>query len=868
MKRTFLPLAVILAVVCGCSHIEDAAPVVISEKPQETQKLSSIIEGELILKLSEEAAASLESAKATRAVNSFANSLADAGVVTYERIFQDAGEWEPRHREAGLHLWYRIRYDENTQSVAAASESVGDIEGVVSVERSRRIKATAVFNDPYLPSQWNYYNDGSLGSRYAPGADINVVPVWQNYTAGSKNVIVAVIDTGIDMDHPDLEGVCLPTGPDGSKCFLSNYPGYTIYPDVHGTHVAGTIAAINNNGLGVCGVAGGNDGTGGVRIMALQILHTDPEDGKNLQGDEYGAIVWAADHGAVIAQNSWGIDYDTEADAAAGGPGATAAAIDYFNKYAGCDKDGNQRPDSPMKGGVVFFSAGNESWKHAWPAQYEGCIAVGAIGGFFSRASYSNFGDWVDICAPGGDAKTGSNIISTSLDGQYSSLCGTSMACPHVSGVAALIVSYFGGQGFTNEMLLERLLKGANHKVLPGSEIGPLVDALGSFTYGGSVAPEMVDDFSASVKSNKITLVWKVTPDKDDLKTYAYLVKYSKDKSVLEAAAPNEMPAGVSSKTFLSGSVEVGEDISAEISGLEFDTSYYFSIVAYDYSGNYASASPVKSVRTRGNTPPVVTADHSGAIVIKPSAISRTTYRISDPDGHPFEVSFVPGSDAASIMQKDTVCTVEIVGSKAPKGKYSAHLIATDEYGAATDFEIEYEILENHAPRLLKNFDDILSGTVGETRELNMKDYFYDEDDEPLTYSFSVSRQNVAHFLANLDKVTLSTMGYGMVDVTIEARDAVGAVCQASFKVAVRDLSQPVSLFPNPVSTTLNISTSKSVNAEILIVNKVGATVYDASHEISPFSPVAVNMSDCPAGTYYVVIKGGSIDGKYPVVKK
>ena len=137
--------------------------------------------------------------------------------------------------------------------------------------------------------------------------------------------------------------------------------------DFHGTHVAGTVAARNNNGIGVCGVAGG-DGTpnSGVRIMSTGVF-----SGKRGQGGFAKAFVYAADNGAVISQNSWGNQAPGRT------PGSYRDAIDYFIKYAGCDNDGNQLADSPMKGGVVIIASGNSNSEERYaPGEYGPAIAV------------------------------------------------------------------------------------------------------------------------------------------------------------------------------------------------------------------------------------------------------------------------------------------------------------------------------------------------------------------------------------------------------------------------------------------------------------------------------------------------------------
>lgn len=415
------------------------------------------------------------------------------GIDSLVRMFPDAGEFEARHREAGLHRWYKVSYDPAVPATKAAA-SFREIPGAVTVEipRKKHAAASFPFNDPYAGEQWNLCNTAQLRG-FVKDVDINVIPLW-GITGGSKDVIVNVVDTGIDMDHEDLQGVCIPADSHGSRNFVYGQEGYRITKGSHGTHVAGTIAAISNNGKGISGIAGGLDGKGGVRILNSQIFY-ERDDGKEDGGDSEAAIVWGADHGALISQNSWGYDYESEQEAkAAGVPRAFKAAVDYFIKNAGCDANGEQT--GLMKGGLVVFAAGNEGWAYAHPADYEPIMAVGAIGPDGRRATYSNYGSWVDICAPGGEFDRFTDpmaMILAPAGGEYYYMAGTSMACPHVSGVAALLISALGGPGFTNEDLRGILLDGANHSCGTSEMIGPLLDAYGSYlAYSGEETPPVI----------------------------------------------------------------------------------------------------------------------------------------------------------------------------------------------------------------------------------------------------------------------------------------------------------------------------------------------------------------------------------------
>lgn len=552
MKLKNLLFVFCLALLAGCQKDPDTE----STPVRDTDK----VEGVIRMKLDRETAEALNvirtrSGRVLTGNISFDELCERYNVTGMERLFADNGCAE-RTRKAGLDLWYIIRFEGSAEQVA---EDFGEIAGVNHVEIPRRItkvggmsrksgtpwrKLMALpkaapsnypFNDPLFGGQWPLYNDGTINANAQAGADINVLPAWEK-TAGRSDVIVAVVDEGVEYTHPDLAGNMW-SGIGKNFCDRDNDD--ITWGEGHGTHVAGTIAAVSNNGIGISGIAGGTGGGNGAKIMSCEIFH--PTDGhydanSNATAD---AIKYAADNGAVICQNSWGyaagaLSYDQWSSA----DRATKEAIDYFIRYAGMSPDGETQT-GPMAGGVVIFAAGNEYSRLAsYPAAYDACISVASISCTYEAAWYTNYGSTVDICAPGGgdeanfvnlisydegynlstiptNLQNGDSFVYTYANGKtetktidyvsstvgYGYMMGTSMACPHVSGVAALIVSQFGAPGFTNEQLKEKLFSTARDidsyqgtiynswdRGTYAGKIGKLVDA-GAVLDSGEVPP-------------------------------------------------------------------------------------------------------------------------------------------------------------------------------------------------------------------------------------------------------------------------------------------------------------------------------------------------------------------------------------------
>lgn len=454
-------------------------------------------------------------------------------------------------------LQYVVYYNRN-MNILSGIQTLAIDTRVAYAEPNYRYTAKGDPTDPSFSQLWGLKNTGQsiLGVTGKPNIDINVEKAWQK-TKGSSSIVVAVIDTGVQITHPDLKNQIWTNPNPGENGYVNDVNGWDFYnhdnsvydnatDDAHGTHVSGTIAAENND-IGVIGIAPK------VKIMPLKFIGSDG----GYTSDAILAINYAKAKGAKVANCSWG------------GGGYSQSLSDAI-----------------QNSGMLFIvAAGNDSSNNdttpEYPASYhlDNMVTVAAINNQGKLSSFSNYGSkTVDIAAPG------EAILSTVPDG-YAYYSGTSMATPHVSGAAALLYSLnsTASPSAIKAMLLNSATKlsSLTNKVVCG----------GMVNIGNAVNGISGNDIPGTVLTGN-TMSSTIYPSQDNV----YQVKLNKKEALTLAVSGkgkfritvfNNEATTVTSNV---GIIKQGE-ISSSKQTLQFLAPYtgiyYIDIHSMDVSGTY-----------------------------------------------------------------------------------------------------------------------------------------------------------------------------------------------------------------------------------------------------------------------------------------
>jgi thermitase len=407
MRRVLFLFALAAALVFACAGVVLAEQSG-SNSSKSSSKAGEVVPGEILVKFNEDISEADKDAKVKEKGDKVKEEITGLGVTV---VSVGSGKEKAKVDE--------YKADKNNVEYAEPN----------TVYQADQISADAMPNDPQVGNQWGFDNTGQNGGT--AGADIRAFSAW-DVNHADQTVPVAVLDTGIRSTHEDLQNKLTL-----SKNFSSSTNG-TDDKQGHGTHVAGTIAANTGNSLGVAGTCGDWKNCS---LLNGKVLN---DSGSGSDATVANGILWAS--GCDVADGQpCGQPRAKVINMSLGG-GGSITLQNAVNKAWG-------------NGVVLVAAAGNQSSTSShYPAAYNNVIAVGATDNKDQKASYSNYGSWVDVAAPG------SSILSTVIDDpnttttteKYGTKSGTSMATPHVSGTAAL-VWFNAASGATNQQIRDKI---------------------------------------------------------------------------------------------------------------------------------------------------------------------------------------------------------------------------------------------------------------------------------------------------------------------------------------------------------------------------------------------------------------------------
>lgn len=860
--------------------------------------------------------------------------LRDVGANKIERIFPFAGKDEHRQRAAALNTWYSIAMDRTaTRGTRAAAkhqlETIADyaepayhavLESpeYISDDGDSETQANKgkYFNDPLYDKQWNLHNNGNIGNYTdATGkriissiahADINAEAAWRQ-TTGDPSVVVAVVDGGIDIHHEDLqESIWINKNEipdngidDDNNGYVDDVYGYNftednalITPTRHATHVAGIIAARNNNGKGISSIAGGNGNPNtGVRLMCCQIFRNSPNYnpsdkhspetiGTGDRNREAAAIVYGANNGAIISQNSWGYDRVMKQT-----PQVIKDAIHYFNTYAGGDKT-----DKPlMQGGLVIFAAGNDATSApSMPSAESSVVSVSSFNPDFSASWYTNYGSWTDISAPGGskpvnglyplqDGQPTSAILSTvpattaHPNGGYAYMQGTSMATPHVSAIAALIVSKYGNARFTAKQLRERLLTGVRpmdyNKYLTetyrnsmGSGYADALVALTDYDHDTTPTAPLFLVNRAKPDYGKIRMAWTSKNNGANGSLQKYVLYCSKHPVTTANHANKDVIAYNIPAQF----AKENQAIQYTVTHLDNNTKYYFGILAEARNGHQSSLTVLpNSIATLNNTPPQITPDtESERITLAGNDTRDITLRIEDHENHKWTVAFST-VDKLRIVHTKSGVNIHIEAKQYMPGVYPVTVSARDELGAKSSYRFIIEVVADKIPSMKTQARKIRL-RLGERRQIDLREITDDEDVNSVKYELMNSEEQGKDVLVKDGRMDVVGSTWGQRQIHIKATDKHGQSGTMAFDVFVYRNEGIYSLFPTITSGMLYLKVGDTIDGHVKwqIRNVAGklvkANAFDTSSLDADKRTYTMNVSSLTVGQYtlYITCQG------------
>ncbi len=853
------------------------------------------------------------------------------------------GDWAQAIKREGLDRWYKVVFDKeaNVEEVTKElleSNSVELAEPVAKLlpvqpfytpyngEQFRAEVASSVnqgydnYTDPLIEKQWHYQNNSGYGleQEFVKGADINLFNAW-NITKGRKEVVVAIIDSGVDTEHPDLkESMWTNSKGEHGHDFVAD--DSTIEAGYHGTHVAGTVAARNNNNEGGCGVAGG-DGTpnSGVRLMSCQVFGKDNEYGEAqpATADGFGkAFIWAAKNGAVIANCSWGFPFlkDTYVNnenyvkANEKKFALMRAGIDFFIKYAGHNPDGTPDPDAEMEGGIVLVASGNNGAKDIdiMPSYYHKVVAVGSFTATFKLASYTNTGDWVDILAPGGLTPLGSSmnggILSTvpasfesmyfgdpakggfaakqfvypGYNSRYAYAQGTSMATPHVTGIAALMVSKFGGKGkgLKAEDLKKRLLaavKTKDHEDINPKFRGKMgagyIDAARALEAEvETIAPQEAHNLGVKeLGYYDARIQWQVSADEDAYTkvAYAYDIYIEKGDKVNNFSTPFT--------TVYTGDKKLNAWLDCGFAKLQSNTAYTVVLIARDSYGN-KSGKTVFTFKTKENKlPKIVNYPKEIITITDDKPFFQYSFKVEDEDeGQTWKFVTPALPKGVSVVRKGE--ELEMLIDVLEQGIFSFNIELKDNLGGINVQEIKYQIVasKNTKSTTEKN----ITLTVNKPYTLKVSELFNLGDASAKDFVLSLNSNNEEVVKAELkgESITLNASESGSATVVAKLSNKGGTVLStvllqvSSMGAGQADL---LDIYPTVAHSYVKLLFGKGVKqANVIVTSQRGEKLIEKTLEVDQKTKeIMLSVDKLVPAAYNLIVKTDRTTSKRTFIK-
>jgi thermitase len=675
--------------------------------------------------------------------------------------------------------------------------------GVEFAEPDATAEAADVPNDPYFSQQWGLNK-------------IDATDAWTT-DKGSASVKVAILDTGVSLTHPDLQ----------SKIVSSvNFSSSSTVDDVngHGSHVAGIAAAMTNNGVGVAGLGYNAD------ILNVKVLD---DSGMGLYSDLASGITWAADNGADVINMSLG--------------GTTpSSTLESAVNYAW------------SKGVVVVAAAGNNSSSTAfYPAAYSNVIAVAATDSLDHLASFSDYGDWVDVAAPG------VNIYSTIPSG-YGYMSGTSMASPYVAGLAGLLfanMSDTNGDGVLNDEVRAQIQNTADNVGVAGIGSGR-IDAYRAVTQTPGVSPP-VNTSSPSISGNGTigqtlqasTGAWTNSPT-----GYAYQWQRC-DANGANCAAIS----GATLSTYLVASADVGSTLRVQVT-------------ASNSAGSATATSAQTAVVAAG--PP----QNTGLPLVSGTAQDGQTLQTTNgtwtnsPTGYAYQWQRCDANGANCANVAGATSASYPVTSADVNSTIRSTVTATNSGGSTSAQSAQTAVVVAAPP--VNTVPPTASGSPSKGQTLTTSNGSW-KGTTPMSDEYQWLRcdgngancASIAGATASIYTLTSADVG-STVRSNVTASNSAGSASANSSQTAVvtnvqnltfsgtltkntSSLSFPITIGAGEADATLTFSASKSTSMTLKLMS--GTTV--AGQTSGSKSPLTLNLPGLSAGSYTYVVSGSGYKG-------